>query len=79
MDHEDTTMKTIPPDGTRIQLIAMPDDPNPVPAGSLGTVSGGSVIGGGKSAWSQIWVKWDNGRSLSLSVPPDQFEIVEAG
>ena len=29
------------PVGTRIRLLAMPDDPNPIPAGTCGTVGGG--------------------------------------
>ena len=67
----------VPPNGTRIRLIAMPDDPHPLPAGSLGTVVGGDIIGPGRNAWLQIWVAWDDGRSLSLAVPPDKYEVVE--
>jgi uncharacterized protein DUF4314 len=67
-------MSIIPEEGTRIRLIEMTDDPNPLPAGSLGTVRGGSDTIG---RWTQIWVKWDSGRTLSLSIPPDRFEIVE--
>lgn len=54
--------------GTRIRLIDMPDDPDPVPYGTLGTVDHGNG--------SQISVKWDNGRSLHLLVGIDKFEIV---
>lgn len=56
--------------GDRIELIDMPDDPNPIPAGTKGTVVGSSFVrtGGG---WWQVDVQWDNGRSLMLSIPPD--------
>jgi len=57
----------------RIRLLAMPDDPDPVPAGTLGTVLYANDVAG---VFVQIGVKWDNGSWLSLSVPPDQFEIV---
>jgi hypothetical protein len=59
--------------GKRIRLIAMPDDPDPVPPGTMGTVLHWARCPGGR----QLWVKWDINRSLHLSVPPDQFEIVE--
>ena len=68
-------MKTIPKPGDRIRLIAMPDDPNPIPPGTKGTVVGVEQIGSGREKWFQVDVDWDNGRTLMLSVPPD--EIVE--
>ncbi len=62
-----------PTEGTRIRLISMPDDPDPVPPGSVGTVTGTC-----DSPWgTQIWVKWESGRTLSLEVPPDLYEIVK--
>lgn len=55
--------------GDRIKLVSMgKDDPNPVPAGTLGTVRGKPNEFQGK--W-QVAVAWDNGRSLALVVPPD--------
>ncbi len=62
----------VPPEGTRLRLVDMPDDPDPVPRGSTGTVTGGSDL----RDWTQIWVRWDNGRSLSLAVPPDTYEVI---
>lgn len=56
------------PSGTRIRLISMPDDPDPVPAGTMGTVDHGNG--------AQLFVKWDNGRSLHLLVGIDKYEVV---
>jgi hypothetical protein len=61
--------------GDRIRLVAMRDDPAPQQVGELGTVTGYRRNGGGEG-WFQIDVAWDNGRSLMLASPPDEFEIV---
>ena len=58
------------PPGTRIRLIEMPNDPNPVPAGSCGTVLTVDDAG-------QLLMQWDNGRSLSLIPGVDNFEVLE--
>ena len=58
------------PPGTRIRLLNMPDDPNPVPEGTTGTVL--AVDGAG-----QLLMQWDNGRSLSLQPGVDSFEVLE--
>jgi hypothetical protein len=65
-------MTRVPAEGIRIRLLAMPDDPAPVPVGTLGTVVGGSDL----HDFVQVWVKWDNGSNLSLSLPPDRYEVV---
>lgn len=70
-------MTTIPRPGDRVRLVSMSDDPDPIHVGQVGTVVGVGCHGGGKSAWFQIEVSWDNGRTLMLVVPPDVFEIVE--
>jgi len=69
-------MKALPHKGDRIRLVAMHDDPDPIPAGQLGTVVGVASHGIGKDAWHQIDVSWDSGRTLMLVSPPDQFEII---
>lgn len=56
------------PEGTRIRLTHMGNDPDPIPVGSEGEVIGGSGL--------QLWVKWDNGRNLNLSLPEDKYEIL---
>ena len=59
--------------GDRIRLISMTDDPDPIPTGTTGTVAGICP----QSGWTQVDVKWDNGRSLMLSIPPDVVERIE--
>ena len=54
--------------GKRVKLIAMDEDPNPIPP-----VSEGTVIGVGADV---IEMKWDNGRTLCLIWDVDQFEII---
>ncbi|KRQ99263.1 hypothetical protein CP49_11745 [Bradyrhizobium valentinum] len=58
-------------EGDRLRLISMAADPDPIRPGSTGTVIAAPVFFQG--AWS-IPVKWDNGRGLSLVMPPDQAE-----
>lgn len=62
--------------GDRIQLFRMPDDPDPIPAGTLGTVRGVVPLHVGDNKQTQILVKWDNGRALSCLCPPDEFSLV---
>lgn len=60
------------PQGTRIRLIEMKDDPHPVPSGMTGTVIGVSPI-------AFLYVSWDNGRTLSLAYRLDCFEVIHDG
>jgi len=53
-----------------VRLLAMPNDPDPVAVGSEGTVVGGN---GG-----QLWLRWDSGRTLSLIVGVDRYEVLPA-
>lgn len=61
-------------EGDRIRLVSMTNDPDPIEAGAAGTVE--LPPGWFQDAW-QIIVKWDNGRTLSLVVPPDVAEKIE--
>ena len=58
--------------GDRIRLLAMPDDPDPLPVGSVGTVT--SVTEG---PMGQFGVEWDNGRSLFVIPGTDRFEVID--
>lgn len=59
--------------GDRIRLVSMPQDPDPIPIGSLGTV----VAVRDQREWTQVDVDWDNGRTLMLTIPDDCVSIVE--
>ena len=58
------------PPGTRVRLVSMPDDPDPVPEGTCGTVLAVDEAG-------QLLMQWDNGCSLSLLPGVDSFEVIE--
>lgn len=65
--------------GDRVCLESMPNDPDPVPVGTLGTVE--SVADhnlGGTRSFTQVHVKWDNGRSLSCVMPPDRLTVIKS-
>lgn len=54
--------------GTRIALVAMPSDPDPLPPGTQGTVTGGNG--------AQVYVDWDGGRSLILLPGVDRWRVI---
>jgi hypothetical protein len=54
--------------GKRVRLIHM-EDPEPIPAGTMGTIVGVDPVG--------YQMKWDNGRTLSLIPGEDRWEEVE--
>jgi hypothetical protein len=56
--------------GTRVRCLGM-NDPQAVPTGTLGTVSGCTDMG----KWVRIAVNWDNQSTLALAVPPDRYEV----
>ena len=57
------------PPGTRVRLLNMPDDPQPIPPGTTGTVVAVDDAG-------QLVMNWDNGRALSLLPGTDSFEVI---
>jgi hypothetical protein len=58
--------------GDRIRLIAMPEDPDPIPAGSEGVVV--AVTEGPLAQIEERWIGID--RFLALIPGVDEFEIV---
>ena len=77
-----------PQPGDQIRLLAMSDDPDPIPPGTTGTVIAVRQHG----SWSQVDVKWDNlargclptfrsmladcgSRSTSVLLPHDQRAV----
>lgn len=75
-------MSVLPEPGDRIEVISMPQEPDPIETGKRGTVLNVVDTDGLARGSHQIWVDWDCGedevpRTLSLIVPPDQFRIVE--
>lgn len=53
--------------GDRIRLVEMPNDPDPIPVGTTGTVKSCEQVG---FLW-HILMDWDIKRSLALCIPPD--------
>lgn len=64
--------------GDRVRLISMPDDPDPIPPGTEGTVVSVQDLSFIKKGETQVLVKWDNGRSLSCICPPDQLAVISS-
>lgn len=58
------------PKGTRIELIRMGDDPNPIPDNTKGTVDYVDDIG-------TVHCTFDNGRRLGLIPGDDRFKKIE--
>lgn len=63
--------------GDRVKLVFMPNDPDPIPPGTEGTVRDVQHMDWGHDKFSQVHIDWDNGRTLSCVVPPDFLEIVQ--
>ena len=57
--------------GDRIELVRMNDDPNPVPPGTKGTVKHIEDVHLGRENFTQVDVRWDDGRTLMVVCPPD--------
>ncbi len=66
-------MPYIPREGDRIRLTHMQDEPDPLPIGSEGVVTHASWVNLNQG-YVQVGVKWDNGRTLGLVCPPDQYD-----
>lgn len=68
-------------EGDVIELVSMmEDDPDPIPRGTKGTVTWvGPPVSGlpGIAPYDQVSVRWENGRTLGLCIPPDRVRVVE--
>jgi len=63
----------VPAVGTRIRLVAMGEDPDPILPGTEGTVTHLNPWGSPPHDEVQIAVDWDNGRSLMLLASVDRW------
>lgn len=59
--------------GDRVRLVKMFNDPFPIVAGTEGEVQGVSDWADGRK---QVAMKWDNGRTLAMIVPEDEYVVV---
>lgn len=64
--------------GDRVKLVFMPNDPDPIPEGTEGTVLDVRQLDWGQDKFSQVAINWDNGRTLHCVCPPDHLEIISA-
>lgn len=55
--------------GRRIRMVEMIDDPDPIPPGTGGTVTGADDAG-------HLFVDWDNGRTLHVIPGIDAYNII---
>lgn len=62
--------------GDTIELLAMPDDPDPIPVGTRGEVVGQHHYGHAGKPHRLLMVRWENGRSLNVTMPPDEVRVV---
>lgn len=63
-------MKARYPEGTRICLDKMENDPHPIPSGTKGTVEFVDDCG-------TVFCKFDNGRSLGMIPGEDSFHTIQ--
>lgn len=57
------------PPGSRLKLVSMPEDPYPIPEGTVGTVQR-------FSNGSQVFMIWDNGMTTALLPGIDEWAVV---
>ena len=62
-------LRALYPEGTRIELVRMHDDPRPIEPGAKGSVVYVDDAG-------TIHMRWDNGRSLGLVPSVDEFRVI---
>lgn len=62
-------------EGDRIELVSMPDDPDPIEVGAKGTITW-VYTATDFIPYTQVSVDWDNGRRLGVVIPPDEIRQV---
>lgn len=70
-------IKCAPVAGTRVRLVRMGPDPDPIEPGATGTIS--SVVHDHHEGSTHLNMRWDNGvgRSLNLLFPLDEIEVLD--
>jgi len=63
--------------GDRIELVSMPHDPDPIRPGTQGVVDSVAVHDWPHGTFASVGVRWDNGRTLGIVMPPDDARLVE--
>lgn len=58
------------PEGSKIKLLEMGEDPNPLSPGDIGVVDFIDDYG-------TVWCTWESGRDLGLVWDIDKYEILE--
>jgi|TARA_R110000796_G_scaffold82669_1_gene181174 hypothetical protein len=61
--------------GDVIEMVDMPNDPNPITPGTKGVVKGYTTVGGPFHE-DHMDVDWENGRGLSVIVGEDEIKVV---
>lgn len=60
--------------GDKIRLTKMDNDPSPIAVGTCGVITDITDL---HSMGKQVSVNWENGRTLRLVLPEDEFEVIE--
>lgn len=64
--------------GDRVAMVRQPDERDPVPPGTEGTVQRARWVDlGGRDSFEQVSIAWDDGRTLMAVIPPDVITLVE--
>jgi hypothetical protein len=53
--------------GDRVKMVFMPNDPDPIPEGTEGTVLHVQQLDWGHDKFSQVSVDWDNQEAMAAS------------
>ena len=61
--------------GDVIEMVDMPNDPNPITPGTKGVVTGYTTVGGPFHE-DHMDVDWENGRGLSVIVGEDKVRVI---